>query len=530
VTGGRLSTGRVMSVQSSAVVGPIGRGGWCLAEVALPGGAGRYLLKLMVLVAAYYVAAHVGYAFQFSGPVAAIVWLPVGVGIAFLYVGGIRFWPGVVIGDLLVNNYSTLPVGSALGQSVGNLLEVLVAVVLMRRLCPRAEPLASLPGVGGMAAAILCGTLVSATIGSLCSWLGGVIGGHSLPYVWRTWWLGDLSGALIVVPLALAWSSLPARPWRRARVVENVVLLAVVTGLSMVQLRGSMMLCALVFPALIWTALRFGARATTLAVTIICAFAVWGATNHRGPFGVGSIDSRLLESQLFIATVLFCALAIVALVAERAQLADGVRASRARLVAASDVARQRLERDLHDGAQQGLLGLRLKLELAAEVIPRDSREGQRQLAVIGRQMDEILADLRSLAHGTYPHLLGDRGMVQALKSAGRLHPADVSVHAVGVGRYSKAIEAAVYFCCLEALQNVAKHAGHPARAEVRLWEQAKQLRFAVTDSGTGFDSDATQGNGLANMRDRIEAVGGALTVSSRPGHGTAIHGRVPIIM
>src|SRR5215469_6888561 len=111
-------------------------------------GTGRYLLGLAALALAYYAAAHVGYAFEFSGPVAAIVWLPVGVGVAFLYLGGMRFWPGVVIGDLLVNNYSTLPVGTALGQSVGNLLEVLVAVALLRRLCPRGEPLASLRGVG----------------------------------------------------------------------------------------------------------------------------------------------------------------------------------------------------------------------------------------------------------------------------------------------------------------------------------------------------------------------------------------------
>ncbi len=509
-------------------MGRIGRAGWRPAEVSLPGATGRYLLKLAVLVALYYAAAHVGYAFEFSGPVAAVVWLPVGVGIAFLYVGGIRFWPGVVIGDLLVNNYSTLPVGSAFGQSAGNLLEVLVAVAIMRRLCPRAEPLASLQGVGGMAAGVLCGTLVSATIGPLCSWLGGVIGGHALPYVWRTWWLGDLSGALIVVPLVLAWSSLPARPWHLARMVESVVLLAVVAGLSALQLHGSMMLCALVFPALIWTALRFGARVVTLAVTITCAFAVWGSINHRGPFGVGSIDSRLLESQLFIATVLFCALAIVALVSERLRLAEDVRASRARLVEASDDARHRLERDFHDGAQQSLIGLRLKLGLAAEVLGRDSSEGQRQVAVIERQMDAVLAELRSLAHGVYPHLLRERGIVEALRSADRLNPADVSVHGVGVGRYSRAVESAVYFCCLEALQNVAKHAGHSAHADVRLWERAKCLRFEVADSGPGFDPNTTQGSGLANMRDRIEAAGGVLTVMSGTGHGTVVQGRVPI--
>src|SRR5262249_18749805 len=101
-----------------------------------------YFLGIACLVGIYYAAAHLGYALGFSGPVAAIVWLPVGVGISALYLGGLQFWPGVVIGDLLVNNYSTLPLGSALGQSCGNLLEVLVAVVLLRQLCPEGSPLA----------------------------------------------------------------------------------------------------------------------------------------------------------------------------------------------------------------------------------------------------------------------------------------------------------------------------------------------------------------------------------------------------
>src|ERR1700741_1115532 len=174
-----------------------------------------YLRDLAALAILYYGAAHIGYAFQFSGPVAAIVWLPVGVGIAFLYLRGIRFWPGVVLGDLLVNNYSALPVGSALAQSAGNLAEVLTAVLLMQRLCGRGRPLSTLGGVAGMLCAIAAGTAVSATVGSLASWFGDVITTRSLPYVFRTWWLGDLSGALVVLPLAVAWSRLPRRPWRR---------------------------------------------------------------------------------------------------------------------------------------------------------------------------------------------------------------------------------------------------------------------------------------------------------------------------
>ncbi len=477
---------------------------------------------------AYYAAAHFGYAFEFSGPVAAIVWLPVGVGIAFLYLGGLQLWPGVVVGDLLVNNYSTLPAGSALAQSLGNLLEVLLATVLLLRLCPRDKPLGTLPGVMGMVAAVACATLLSATIGSLASWLGGVVGTHKVLYVWRTWWLGDLSGALILVPLVLTFSSLPARPWRRARVLEGGLAVAVVAALSAVQLDRTMLLCALVFPGLIWVAVRLGSRGAALATAIICGFAVWGATNDLGPFGVGSINMRLFETQLFIATVSLCALAIAALVSEREELAGGLRASRARLVAASDEARQQVERDLHDGAQQSLIAVQVELGHAAEVIAADPSEGQRLVSLVERRIDEALAGLRALSQGVYPPVLRDRGLLDALRSAARLIPSDVAVQGIGVGRYSQPVEAAVYFCCLEALQNVAKHAGPASHTDVRLWEQGEKLRFEVVDSGVGFDADSNlEGSGFANMRDRIEAVGGTLTVSSHIGSGTAVEGRVP---
>lgn len=503
---------------------------WRFAEVWPHIGPGRdYGLRLGALVLAYYVAAQIGYAFQFSGPVAAIVWLPVGVGIAFLYLGGMRFWPGVVIGDLLVNNYSALPVGSALVQSFGNLIEVVVAAALIRRLCPRDRPISTVRGVAGIVAAIAFGTLLSATVGTLSSLFGSVIQAHSAPHVWRTWWLGDFSGALVVVPLVLAWSSLPARPWPWPRALEAALMVAVVAGLSAVLLGHNMMLCVVVFPALIWAALSFGVRGATLAIVIICGFAIWGATNDLGPFGVGSINSRLLETQLFIATVSLSGLAIAALVSERWQLVGRLNVSRARLVEASDEARHRIERDLHDGAQQSLLGLQLKLDLAADAIREDPPEGERQVRMIERQMDAVLHDLRSIAQGAYPPLLRNRGVVDALKSAARLTPVDVSVRSEAVRRYSRAVEATVYFCCLEAMQNVTKHAGQGVHAEVRLRQRGRQLQFEIIDSGLGFDARATSvGDGLANIRDRLEAVGGTLTVVSWPGRGTTIRGHVPV--
>ncbi len=203
-------------------------------------------------------------------------------------------------------------------------------------------------------------------------------------------------------------------------------------------------------------------------------------------------------------------------------------ASRVRLVEAADAERQRIERDLHDSVQQQLVGIRIKLELAAEEVRREPASGGRMIESIGRQMDEVLETLRSLARGIYPSVLNERGLGEALKSAGRRSPAPVSVRVDGIGRQPDDVEIAVYFCCLEAMQNVAKHAGSGAQATVRLWRDTKRLCFEVTDSGVGFEPDEVpRPHGLVNMRDRIEAVGGTLTVSSRQGHGAVVHGWVP---
>ena len=186
----------------------------------LPHAPARYAAGVLALGGLYYAGAKTGYLLEFSGPVAAIVWLPVGVGISFLYLGGIAYWPGLLIGDLLANQYSVLPLGSALGQTCGNVLEVLIATLLLRRLVRHGSPLASVRGVGAIAVSVAAGAAVSATVGATSLLSGGVVAFHEVPTVWRTWWLGDATGALLVVPLALAWyrplpRALAARPLAR---------------------------------------------------------------------------------------------------------------------------------------------------------------------------------------------------------------------------------------------------------------------------------------------------------------------------
>ena len=249
----------------------------------------RYLVGVLALAVLYRGAAEIGYALQFAGPVAAIVWLPVGIGVAFLYLGGLRYWPGVLIGDLLANDYDALPIGSALGQTTGNMLEVLVITMLLRAFVPRGDPLGSVRCLGLMLVAIVAGTTVSATIGMFSLWLGDVIESGELPRVWRTWWLGDASGALIVLPLALVWARPPPRSWWRRRGLEAGLVLIALFALSEAALHASRPLTYIVFPALIWAALRLGRHGATVAIALAAGFAIWETTRQVGPFDYESL-------------------------------------------------------------------------------------------------------------------------------------------------------------------------------------------------------------------------------------------------
>jgi signal transduction histidine kinase len=203
------------------------------------------------------------------------------------------------------------------------------------------------------------------------------------------------------------------------------------------------------------------------------------------------------------------------------------RESRARIVASADRERRKIERDLHDGAQQRLVALRIKLELAEEALRRDPEAGLARIRDLGADVEQTLEEIRALAHGVYPPLLSDEGLGEALRATARRAPLPATVSVDGIGRYASEVESAVYFCCVEALQNAAKHAGANAKVSVRLTEDDR-LRFEVRDDGAGFDPVAAgSGTGLTNMRDRISAVGGDLELSAAPGQGAAVIGSVP---
>ncbi len=218
----------------------------------------------------------------------------------------------------------------------------------------------------------------------------------------------------------------------------------------------------------------------------------------------------------------------VRLTAELLDRVEELRASRQRLVAAQDEARRRLERNLHDGAQQQLVALQVRLGLAERMVAKGMPVDD-LLAQLRVDTADAIENLRDLARGIYPPLLAAEGLGAALVAQARKAAVPVEVHAEELGRYDQAVEAAIYFCCLEALQNIAKYAdASSARISVEETPDG-QLAFCISDDGKGFDpTTVAMGAGLANMKDRIDSLGGTLTIDGRPGAGTAVSGRIPV--
>jgi signal transduction histidine kinase len=484
----------------------------------------RYPLGVAVLAAAYYGAAQLGYALQVAGPVAAVMWLPVGVGIAFLYHGGVRFWPGVLVGDLLANDYQALPLGTALGQTCGNVLEMLVATILLRRLVRDGSPLASIRGLMAMLAAIAAGVTVSATVGSLAQVLGGFVDLGETPTVWRTWWLGDAAGALVVVPLALTWYPLPPPGWLKGRAPEAAMLLVTLVGVSEVASFTNRPYMYLVFPVLMWAALRFDQRVATLAVTVAVGVMVFNASERVGAFAFRSISDLVVDAQLFISVAALTTLCLTAVMAERNAVSERLQASRARLVEAAETERRRLVRNLHDGAQQRLTALVVYLRIASEQ-PEASGSSPALLKFVSKELLLAIEEVRELAHGLHPVLLVELGLGSAIRGLAARATVPVTLVELPRTRLDDNAEVTAYYVVAEALANAQKHA-RAASVKVRVGlRHHHTLCVEVVDDGAGGAVEAP-GSGLQGLRDRVEAVGGSFTLDSDSG-GTSIVARIP---
>jgi signal transduction histidine kinase len=255
---------------------------------------------------------------------------------------------------------------------------------------------------------------------------------------------------------------------------------------------------------------------------------------HDGPRLVAALihDQALESERAFVdaaASYATVTLENQRLAAEVGHLVRDMREIQSRATTSEDRARQQIERDLHDGAQQRLIALRIKLQLAAERSGTDPSVTPELFDKLGAEVDLAIEELRSLARGVFTPILTSFGPVEALRGTVRDAPIPTTVTGRNLGRHSPEAERAVYFCCLEALQNVYKQARAATAAHITIAENAHELTFEVTDDGVGFDVDAcVTGAGLRNMRDRVGPLGGALTIKSAPRQGTRITGTLPL--
>jgi signal transduction histidine kinase len=390
--------------------------------------------------------------------------------------------------------------------------------------------------VGGMLVAVGAATAISATAGTISMVAGGVVDESGAAEFWRTWWLADTSGGLVVLPLMLAWAQNPMGAWRRIRTWEGAAAIAGVTALSFVVFSTEEPIRYTVFPALIWAAFRLGPPGATLSIAITAGVAIGETANDVGPFAEQPIDHRTLSTQLYIWVAALTTLFLSGLVSERErasrELAEARRTEGERAVEE----RRRIARDLHDSVSQALFSTVLHTRTAQKALVQ---EGGNPSGRVGRSLSAI-ADLTKSVQGEMRALIFELrrdpvhdGLVAALaRHASDLRSSNgLAIDVRGPGprlELSRLVETQLFAIGREALTNVQRHAAATA-AHVRVEPQQGQVVLEVRDDGRGFDPAAGRPGhfGLDSMHSRAAEIGGRLTITSAPGFGTLVRVRVP---
>ena len=308
--------------------------GWIVAlRRTRRGSFALYAGSVALLAVGYYLAGRIGLELAYLDGAVAALWPPAGLGLAVLFLGGVRLWPGIVIGDLLLGDFST-PFATVAAQTLGNTVALVIAALVLRRLTGGRGGLERVGDVVALVACALLAAVISGAVGPVALRLGDVIAADELGRVFRTWILGDAAGVLVVAPAVLTWATSGVRGIRRRDVLEGAVALLLLVAL--VELGPQRDVPYIVFPVLLWAALRFGPRGAATAIFVVCAITVWNTAQSDGPFVRASLTDSLLATQLFIAIAAITALLLAAVTAERTRAARGMAAAEAAQRALAD--------------------------------------------------------------------------------------------------------------------------------------------------------------------------------------------------
>ena len=500
----------------------------------------RYVGGVVLLTAAYYGAAKLGQTLRYTASVSAI-WPPAGLGIAALYLWGTRWWPGILLGEIVINGElwigdSTFPLGSLLGQQAGNMAEIFVGALLLRRLLGPGAAMDRVEQVGRMLVAVAAATAISATAGTVSMVAGGVVDASDVTEFWRTWWLADTSGAIVVVPLMLAWAHRPLAAWRRIRTWEGAAVLASVTALTIVAFATQERIRYTVFPVLIWAGFRLGPPGATLTVAVTACVAIGETARDVGPFLEQPIDQRTLSTQLYIWVAALTTLFLSAVMSERERSSRELAEARRRESERAAEERLRIARDLHDSVSQALYSTALHTRMAEKALVQEggSLSGRvgRALGSIAELTKGVQSEIHALIFELHRDPLHD-GLVAALTryASGVAASNGLTVDVRGPEprlALPERVETELFAIGKEALVNVQKHAG-ASTAHVRVEAQQHQVVIEIRDDGRGFDpSTGHPGHfGLDSMRSRAAEIGGRMAITSAPGSGTLVRVRVP---
>jgi signal transduction histidine kinase len=498
------------------------------------------LVGNLALAVGYWTLAELGSLVQYTGEI-EVAWLPVGFAAGMLYLGDLRWFVGGMVGDFLVgNNFALVFPWDApdLVTTAGNTIEFLLAAYLMRRWLGPRNVLERPTDVGRLFVAMATGTAVSAVVGNLDAvWLSGAPWSAFAAGV-RTWWLGDMSGGLLLAPLLIVWWAGPRFPPRQFRqVVEGAGIFALVAGVSVAVFSSHHPLTYVVFPALVLAAVYLGQRGATLAVFLTYAVAVGMTAANEGPFVSRSIDDQTLDTQLFILVASVTTLILGAAVSARRRAAVDLAQSRERERERGLLERERIARDLHDSVSQTLFSLGLQAGIAKHEIARTQ-------STAGSALPAAIDEVALLAHGALVEIrasifelrgdaITEHGLVTALGAHGAALAVrtDASVSVEGPPErlpLSPAVEELLFRIGQEAVTNAVKHSGSVSvSAKVTIEDGAVVLD--IRDRGVGFDAHRSYGGhlGLELMRVRASEAGGRIRIDSSPTAGTAIRVVVP---